>query len=38
MPPLSINHEQVRQVVDALAAGIEQLASQLQQAEYQESR
>ena len=38
MPPLSINHEQVRQVVDALAAGIEQLASQLQQAEHQESR
>ncbi len=38
MPPLSINREQVSQLVDALAAGIEQLASQLQQAEQQESR
>jgi adenosylmethionine-8-amino-7-oxononanoate aminotransferase len=37
MPPLSITAEQVSQVVDALAAGIEQLASQLHQAEYQES-
>ena len=38
MPPLSISCEQVSQIVDALAAGIEQLASQLQQAEYQENQ
>jgi len=37
MPPLSVSCEQVSRIVDALAAGIDQLASQLQHAPCQEN-
>ncbi|MFP6752037.1 MAG: adenosylmethionine--8-amino-7-oxononanoate transaminase [Pirellulaceae bacterium] len=37
MPPLSVSREQVSRIVDALEAGIDQLASQLQQAQCQEN-
>jgi adenosylmethionine-8-amino-7-oxononanoate aminotransferase len=37
MPPLSISVDQISQIVDALAMGIEQLASELRQTQQQES-